>query len=238
MEGSFPFFYYDILTRIVPGASMLAVLWNIDGFGPIDWLHGFIDDTSPESWEKLLIPVLLAGIAYVIGVIFEVVDFSPGIEKFQGMKWVSELIDASAFKSALVNFGKDGEMKKLAESMSKKGAESKTKEDAKSKRKEDVKTLKDYRDELWQNLILNAGSDDKKASQAFVHCHRFQAEQKMFLHLVYPTIIFEFVSGRNWFLDWQGPIGLIALCSFSFCCYSRSKRRWIQVVQFSKFADE
>ncbi len=39
MDSPLPFFYYDILSRIVPGAATLAVLWNVNGFAPIAWLH-------------------------------------------------------------------------------------------------------------------------------------------------------------------------------------------------------
>ncbi|MFZ2020392.1 MAG: hypothetical protein WBA18_09665 [Terracidiphilus sp.] len=150
---------------------------------------------------------------------FEVLDYFPDFGKFQGMKWVSELVDAKAFKWALERFGQGSEMRRLAA----------------SKDKSDENELRKRRDALWHKLMYQAGTDEKTVNQAFAHCHRFQAEQKMFMHLLYPTLIFEFVSLKDWLLGFQGPIGLAALLLFSFCCFSRSKRRWIQVIEFSKF---
>jgi hypothetical protein len=42
MESPLPFFYYDIFSRIVPGAVTLSVLWQVQGLGPVDWFKSFV----------------------------------------------------------------------------------------------------------------------------------------------------------------------------------------------------
>ncbi len=56
MDGPLPFFYYDILARIVPGAVTLSVLWQLRGFRPVDWLKNFVQLGDKDGWEKLIAP--------------------------------------------------------------------------------------------------------------------------------------------------------------------------------------
>jgi len=75
MDNPLPFFYYDILSRIVPGAATLAVVWPTKGFPPVDWLLWFVSTGEREGWEKLAVPIILLGLCYVIGVVYEVLDY-------------------------------------------------------------------------------------------------------------------------------------------------------------------
>ncbi|HZP05391.1 MAG TPA: hypothetical protein VFB43_10860 [Terracidiphilus sp.] len=214
MENPLPFFYYDILSRIVPGAATLAVLSIAKGFPPMAWLLSFISAGDREGWEKLAVPIVLLGLCYVIGVIFEVADYFPDLGRLAGMKWFTKQIDRRAFFWAVNEAGTQSD-KDLCR-------ESKTK----------ANEIEARRDELWNRLTFLGGSKPEMKA-VFEHCHRFQAEQKMFLHLLYPTLLFELVSIRNWMSQWQGPLGLGALALFFICCRSRSRRRWLQTVAFA-----
>ena len=216
MDNPLPFFYYDILSRIVPGAATLAVLWPTKGFAPMHWLHCFVTAESHEDWEKIAMPVLLLGLCYVIGVVFEVLDYFPEIGWFKGMTWVSQWIDRCAYSWTLKKIGDkyDGA---ICQALSEKGDD----------------PIRMYGDELWQQLTFEGGSKPEM-QPAFAHCHRFQAEQKMFLHLLYPTFLFEVLHLKDWWLDWQGPIGLLAFGLFAMGCRARSRRRWLQCLIFSK----
>jgi len=74
---SLPFFYYDILARIVPGAATLAVVWDnkIAFHLPVAWLMKFAN--ADGDWRKVVVPVALLGLSYVIGVVYEVADYFP-----------------------------------------------------------------------------------------------------------------------------------------------------------------
>ena len=53
MESPLPFFYYDILSRIVPGAVTLSVLWQVHGFGPVDWFKSFVQSGEKDELGKI-----------------------------------------------------------------------------------------------------------------------------------------------------------------------------------------
>src|SRR6185437_257698 len=76
---SLPFFYYDILARIVPGAATLAVIWD-NGIGfhlAVGWVMRYANGGG--DWKKVTVPIILLGLSYVIGVVYEVVDYFPDI---------------------------------------------------------------------------------------------------------------------------------------------------------------
>ena len=67
-----PFFYYDILSRITPGATALATLFLIGDKMPPSWHSFFVE--GEENWKAVVVPLLLGGLCYVIGVLFEAVE--------------------------------------------------------------------------------------------------------------------------------------------------------------------
>ncbi|MDR3774545.1 MAG: hypothetical protein P4L26_14425 [Terracidiphilus sp.] len=219
MDNPLPFFYYDILSRIVPGAATLAVLWPTKGLPPVDWLLWFAATGEREGWEKFVVPIVLVGLCYVIGVVYEVFDYFPDLSWFPGMKWVSEEIDNNAFVWCAKKYGDATERSLCA--------------NPKAQRNE----IMAYRNNRW-NLLTYRGGSQSEMSPVFEHCHRFQAEQKMFLHLLYPVLLFELLSAKQWFLHGQGLIGLLGLLLFFACCRSRSRRKWMQILAFSKIMND
>jgi hypothetical protein len=240
MESPLPFFYYDILARIVPGAATLAVLWQLRCFGPIHWLKAFTKTGEVDGWEKLVIPFILIGISYAIGVVFEVVDYIFDFDvPDDGKKWrvlqrrlvnpmmtLSVYVDDRAFFSAVARRGNSALKKKCG--------------DWKNNRAQITKR----RSDLWERLTYQGGSDEKK-KLIFAHCHRFQSEQKMFFHLIYPSLLFAFLWKLRLSSYFPNPfpvrdfiISLVAALIFAFCCRSRCRRRWLQVVTFSLMIDD
>jgi len=69
-----PFFYYDILSRITPGATALATLFLIGDKMPPSWHSFFVE--GEENCKAVVVPLLLGGLCYVIGVLFEAVDYA------------------------------------------------------------------------------------------------------------------------------------------------------------------
>lgn len=74
MDKLIPFFRYDILARIVPGALTLAVLAFAGVELPPVWADLFRGNTSgsPIPGSAVLVPLVCAGVCYVIGVLYEV----------------------------------------------------------------------------------------------------------------------------------------------------------------------
>jgi hypothetical protein len=257
MESPLPFFYYDILSRIVPGAVTLSVLWQVQGFGPVDWFKSFVQSGEKDSWEKLVVPVLLVGLSYVIGVLFEVFDYVLDVDLSE--KWnrmlrrvlnpmmeISTYLDDCAFFWALRKRGrKNDKESKPGRPPNREGLDgavpTPSKWDAIDWK--DRQAIKDRRTDLWERLTY-LGSSDEKMKLVFAHCHRFQSEQKMFLHLIYPAVLFVLL----WFFQFRYPpysfpisdvvVALIAIPVLGLCCRSRCRRRWLQVVTFSVLIED
>lgn len=67
-----PFFYADLIARMIPGAISLALLRLIALKPPQPWA-----DFSTGSGNAVLLPLLYAGMAYVIGTVLEVLLSRP-----------------------------------------------------------------------------------------------------------------------------------------------------------------
>ncbi len=70
--NNIPFFYYDIFARILPGGLTLAVLAFansefLKNQASLKWLFG------DGAWKAAVVPFVLAGCSYGIGVLFEAV---------------------------------------------------------------------------------------------------------------------------------------------------------------------
>jgi hypothetical protein len=66
MGSAIPFFYADLIARVIPGAAVLALLQLTNLVAPLPWR--FPDFGSAEP---VVVPLLYGGLAYVIGGAFE-----------------------------------------------------------------------------------------------------------------------------------------------------------------------
>jgi hypothetical protein len=230
MDKTIPFFYYDILSRVIPGAVTLVVFSVIESLPPISWLlsltsqfahHGWY--TDGQGWQTIAIPIVLLGLCYLIGTLYEVFDHSIGIK---------QLLDRSEdeiFRSALEKDGQPGD------SVIAKRA---------------IKEVTKYRYALWEKITLE-GSSDPKMSLVFAHCHRYQAEHKMFLHLIYPSLLLTVFSLYFAVFSFANPYTILnclealsGICLLSigpfmsamlfYASEKRNERRWLQVVIFCR----
>ena len=206
MDKPIPFFYYDILSRIIPGAVTIAALLIIRDKLPQSWWDFF---GGQQSWKAVIVPLMVGGVCYVIGVIYEVTDYLPGIGRV--VMWS----DDKAFRRAWDSLGEYVDKRaKLLEG--KKTAE-----------------MTRYKFQMWDKLVFTTGRDPGLTS-VFAHCHRFQAEHKMFLHLMYPTILFCGI-----FLARGMPVRacaclLLVFPTLFYFSHRRNVRRWLQALSSCK----
>jgi hypothetical protein len=84
-----PFFYYDIIARIIPGALMIAALRFAGARLPAEWTWMF---QGGQAWENVVAGLICAGAAYVLGVIMEVIFATP-------LEWLTNTTFKRAFDS-------------------------------------------------------------------------------------------------------------------------------------------
>jgi len=207
MDKPIPFFYFDILSRMIPGAATLASLHMIRQQLPDAWQTLF---EGQETWKAVVVPLAIAGLCYAIGVLFEAIDYS-GL-----MRPVVWWIDDTGWFNALRVSGDD---------------EKKRREELQQLTKLQVRR---YRIRLWDTLVFE-GARDTGFGTIFAHCHRYQAEHKMFLHLVYPallTFVFSFALHVPW---WRALIALAAVAILVYVSYRRNERRWLQVLSSDRY---
>ncbi len=104
MDKTIPFFYYDIMSRIIPGAATLAVLSVIRSLPPISWLLSFTNrfaapglQTTGQGWQTIAMPIVLLGVCYLIGTLFEIFDY------WAPMKWLLKPSDDKMFLHVLLS---------------------------------------------------------------------------------------------------------------------------------------
>lgn len=229
MGDRFPFFYYDILARIIPGALTVVVLAYLGIEMPDSWsdlIHGSSGKTSsgaeptPPSgiWDPVVLSAVYAGGCYAMGVLYEVVFLIPPLRAC-----LESCFDRAFRRSArnrdwrrpvdrrplLANPG-------LAERLS----------------APDVKWIRRH---CWNWLMLRPCEG---RANAFAHAHRFQAESKMLQHALLTAVVL-IVGGvwktlfSNWstsHLWWTVVISLVAMALFALGAYLREGRRWLQVL--------
>jgi hypothetical protein len=156
MKETIPFFYYDILARIVPGAMTLATLLSVRDRLPNSWKILFV---GSESWKAVVVPLVLGALSYVIGVVYE------AIYNAAPFKWIEFRAGDRDFEIAWRKFT---------------GA---SPENAKLLTRATAEQRLSFRFRLWEKLTLEGGGN-QEMGLVFAHCHRFQAEYKMFLHLI------------------------------------------------------
>lgn len=202
MGNIIPFFYYDILARVLPGAITLAVVAMTPNLLPASLME-FVN--GKDGWKPAGIPLLLGGLAYAIGVIYEVFDYA--ILRKLTDKW-----EETAFQSAWSRFSRIAPVS-----------------DALLLDGQNVRPLAvEFRRRLWSDVVLEGSQDSAKALM-FAHCHRFQAEYKMFLHLFYPSLLLSLLS-----LHPCHPVRAIAYCFIAgislWLAHRRDDRRWWQAL--------
>jgi len=251
MASILPYFYYDIVARMLPGGLTLAILLLSM---PRSWRSIL---SGKERWTAAVLSVVLAGLSYLIGVVYEAINDSDIFEWFVRLKW----------------FGRDYYDKKaVVDAWSRFNSPENWHGDSSPKPGEldsPCSISKESSTQLWERLVFQAAQRTEIKS-VFEHCHRFQAEYKMFLHLRYPLLLLPFPSIRllihlHWryahgfsvfiptpFIPlltrmhwhWWEPIligvvlglvlalGLVTIARY--LGYRRDSRRWWQVFIFSE----
>jgi len=78
MRDTIPYFYYDILARIIPGGLWLAVL-SFSGFSLAgSQVKSYF--TGSEGWKAVVVPFAYVTAAYGLGLLTEILSFSPGVD--------------------------------------------------------------------------------------------------------------------------------------------------------------
>ena len=204
MKDIIPFFYYDIVARIIPGGITLAVIAY--GLSPVPFcLNSLVSQSG--SWNGVLGSLVLGGFAYAIGVLFE------GLFAF--LKLNSPL-EKKAWERAALECGLPREMVKdsrkppmrtlLWERLVRKAAQ----------------------DSSTKQFPTESGM-----KEMFSHCHRFQAEYKMCQHLVVPALLFSYLTFDRGSAYIYKITGILLLVIFPLVSYSRDKRRWWQLLVFA-----
>jgi len=204
-----PFFYYDIVARLIPGGVTLMVI----AFGFSErpfWKSTFLSAT--EHWNSLLAALVLGGLAYAIGVLFE------GWFAFVKLRGP---LENKAWLVASREFG-------LPETVSPKSRTWLWEKLVLAAAQDPSSTKQPVPSQEA------SGQSQLAVKSAFAHCHRFQAEYKMCQHLIVPTLLFlAFTWFRHshwfWFL-----IGVSFLVLLPVASYSRDKRRWWQLLVFGE----
>jgi hypothetical protein len=66
--NTIPFFYYDVLARMIPGGLLLALLRAVGLRAPAPWPDLL---TGQEAWKAVLVPLVLAAMAYLLGALMD-----------------------------------------------------------------------------------------------------------------------------------------------------------------------
>jgi hypothetical protein len=204
MKDTIPFFYYDILARIIPGAMTLATLLSVRDKLPESWKILFV---GSESWKAVVVPLVLGALSYVIGVIYEAIYHAPPVKQIE-------------FRAGDRDF--ERAWRKFA------GASPKN---AKLLLQATAEQRNNFRFRLWEKLTLEGGRD-QEMGLVFAHCHRFQAEYKMFLHLIYPSVLFAVIEVARGSIG-RGAISLMIVPVLFYLAHRRDERRWDQVLSFA-----
>lgn len=78
--NTIPFFYYDVLARMIPGGLLLALL-RVAGLRTPACLAGVV--TGQEPWKAVIMPLIVAAMAYLLGALLDgIFRFSTLAEKF------------------------------------------------------------------------------------------------------------------------------------------------------------
>ncbi|MCZ6653998.1 MAG: hypothetical protein O7D91_13345 [Planctomycetota bacterium] len=258
MGNIIPFFYYDLLARVVPGGLTLFVLAYMGVELPEPWVPFFLADTA---WGAVVIPLVLAGSSYAIGVLYEV------LLSFLGLRCVREWLAKVAFDRAFrhehgIKYGwrHPVELKKLVRALKKDGIRRHQWLKSLNKIRRHIEKATDQKNgriegpgklrwsiqkrerELrfaYMNKLTHEGIADKAVLLA--HSIRLQAEARMCWHCVVPMAVFcgyavwEYYCNRCTQQWWHLVIGIALLVLLTGGAYTREWRRWLQVVISVKY---
>lgn len=215
MGNLIPFFRYDILARIIPGAFTLCCLAYAGVEIPGAW--DAIFESGPKAGTipggAVVVPLVCAGACYAIGLFYEVAFAT------RPLSLIADGIISGAYASA----------------KEKKEDDDKAFADEKASNHERAKTYK-----LWSDLV----HEDAKEGERFAHAHRFQAEAKMCLHSVIPAFALAgfalYYAWGIWCSQQLWELGLAILLVVILCCgaYAREWRRWLQTLIAADYKKE
>lgn len=207
MDKPIPFFYYDILARIVPGAATVATLHMLGKHLPNSWLVLF---DGQQTWKAIVIPLALGAICYAIGVLYEAIDYSWPVKLL--VWW----IDDRAFSNAQRTFGDDEEAERVTSTHA------------------PAEEARRSRFHLWNTLVFE-GARDPGFSSVFAHCHRYQAEHKMFLHLAYPSLLLATLCFASHMPIQAVIIFFVLVPTLIYVSFRRNERRWLQALSSDNY---
>jgi len=229
MGEKFPFFYYDIVARIIPAGAFLLALQKL-GLSALNWIRPALLESGVISKEKesaLLEPAAIAIVFLgAIGVFFEAIPYALRVRG-----WLDRCM-ASAFEHALLKketwrremVGENYIHEARARELAGRGGNA----------------LSRY---AW-NWLMHQHRDG--CPKAFTVAHRFQAESKMFQHLAIGayavTILFPLRWAyrafwdtslpsdvtRDWWYLFIGAFGIFSCCLHM--TWTREVRRWMYVI--------
>lgn len=254
MGNIIPFFHYDLLARIVPGALTLSVLAYAGVELPNPWRPFFSAETA---WGAVVIPLVLAGSSYAIGVLYEVLFAFPGL--WHVRNWLASVAFDRAFRRErgidcgwrelvglknlvrqLVNDGIGvGDLVKRLDEIERGSSSKKTRNKELGKLKSDIRKSERELRFTYMDKLTHEGIADKAVLLA--HSIRLQAEARMCWHCVAPMGMFCLFAFRKYQSNgcsqqsWHLAIGIALLVLLAWGAYAREWRRWLQVVISAKY---
>lgn len=201
MEWRFPYFYYDVFARVVPGVALLVAGANAGFPMPPLWRPLLVPAAPsgqaaavPGEWAFVTIAgVSILAVAYAIGVVFEAVA-GPCVWD-RGSEWMLRRAAWHQNKHLCGLYPPPGARPSPQERLS-------------------------YAVWGWLN-----GSSHEDAVRAIPHGHRFQAEARMSLFLI-PSILIAGATAAC-HKQWTMVVFWAVVCAFAgFTAWQREQRRW------------
>ena len=204
MGDIIPYFYYDIIARMIPGAATLYVLaaTPIRFSSPISGLL-----TGTENWKGVVTMLALAGAAYTIGVFYESLFFLPLFSKYKIYFQQKAMIHA--IRKYEWN---DSALKMKAESCPKNFCTS----------------------AWENLVVLGGKEPEMKPLFAHCHRFQAEAKLCQHLLVPTLLYVVVFISGNTQYWCRSVAAGLTALIFLVFASFWRDERRWWQVLSFGE----
>jgi len=239
MGERFPFFYYDIVARIMPaGLLMFLTSWLLDWSPRKAMLKAMYGDStnspSPDLFGSALFAGILLGACYAIGVVFDSLFYA------LRLRFVVEARMNAEFAGAL----DEHQWRRFPTPVDPVGAKAPADTETRGPQtdsEELIALLRSVRQQCWTWVELG---NEKIVGRTFAHAHRFAAESKMFLHIGFVAVLLASLSIAASLCPWlRGPsyepsralggavgtllVGLpVGVLGFR----ARERRRWLQVV--------
>jgi hypothetical protein len=89
--NTIPFFYFDILARMIPGGLLLGLLRGANLQAPCPWPTLL---AGQESWKAVIVPLIFAASAYLLGALLDgVFRWTTLAEKFGRQQYEKVLVE-------------------------------------------------------------------------------------------------------------------------------------------------